>query len=358
MFIRRRRSPHRPLVLPFLGYGTDSKIHLTGRVLADNGISEARDTDPFTVNVVNMVKRYTRPPVIGATLSAQFQELEQAVTTDAKGYFELDFALNPPRSLDSGWQSVSITLSEVPLTSPVILPEAFTAVGQFLIPSAQSQFGVISDIDDTVLRTDILNVVRMIGNTFLYNAQTRLPFKGVAAFYDALHKGTVTGAFNPIYYVSNSAWTLYDVIVGFFTAKEIPLGPLFMSTLGVLQTAGRHDYKIDLIQNLLDTYPHLPFILLGDSGQQDPELYLEILQKNPGRIRTIYIRDVTGSRRARAVRELIVQVATLGAEMLFIEDTVAASDHALAHGYIKASTLPDIAEEKAKDQTPAPLTPA
>ena len=193
--------------------------------------------------------------------------------------------------------------------------------------------------------------------------RTRLPFEGVAAFYNALRCGTVDGAFNPIYYVSSSPWNLYDLIVDFFVVRGIPLGPLFLIDRGIdpnkLIVPSHHEHKTAAIQELLNTHPELPFILIGDSTQKDPEIYHEIVQKNPSRILTVYIRDVTGDRRDKQVQAIITQVTDLGTEMLFVKDTLGASLHAIEKGYIKPEKLPEIEEERNEDkQAPTPLEQA
>jgi len=251
------RETMKPLVMPYLGYGTPSEIYMKGRVLTDNGITAAQDTDPFYVNVRNMYKRYIREAIPNALVRARFGDVQHEMLTDTNGYFNLHLSFNPPHQFQGDWFDIALELIRYPGQPPSTdtEPSESTVITQkILIPCADAQYGVISDIDDTVMRTDILNVFRMIGNTFFYNALTRLPFKGVAAFYDALRAGTVPNVTNPIFYVSNSNWVLYDVIADFFVARGIPSGPLFLSDTGVLHTASNHNYKLGVIQRLLDIY--------------------------------------------------------------------------------------------------------
>ncbi|MHB8628419.1 MAG: App1 family protein [Aggregatilineales bacterium] len=351
--LKQRQRARRKLLVSYLGYGTSSEVHMRGRVLQDNGITVAKDTDPIWINIRNMIKRYAQRGVPNASVRVRFQGIQKVVATDLNGYFELYFNLEPPLESQDTWFDVEFDLLDYPGQQPKPADEIHI-FGKALIPSGGAQFGVISDIDDTVLRTDIGHVIHMITTTFFHNARTRLPFEGVAAFYDALRVGTVGGASNPIYYVSSSPWNLYDLIVDFFVIRGIPIGPLFLIDLGFrngrFHMPSHYDHKISVIQQLLDTNSKLNFILIGDSGQKDAEIYLEVVRKNPGRIRTIYIRDVTGQKRDRQIRIIIAQVQALGVEMVYIADTLAASNHALEKGYILPHKVAEVAEEREKDK--------
>jgi phosphatidate phosphatase APP1 len=230
------------------------------------------------------------------------------------------------------------------------------------VPPPDSEFGVISDIDDTVMKTDVINLLAMARNTFLMNSRTRLPFAGVAAFYQALRRGSGERN-NPIYYVSSAAWNLYDMIVDFFVVRNIPLGPLFLVDFGFTKdqffSPSHHEHKLKTIQMLLDTHPTLSFILIGDSGQKDPEIYLETIHNNPKRILAAYIRDVTLAPRAAEVHLLIDRARGLGVEMVTVKDTFAAAQHAADKGFITPQYLADILKERDADkQAPPPLAQA
>jgi len=352
------------MILPYLGHGTQTALYLKGRVLRDKGITPATDNDTLWTNLVNMYKRFESDEIPHAVVRARFGELQQDVVADEEGYFEVHLQPNALPKSDDIWYDIDLELIDYPgKDNNPIEPTEVRAQGRVIVPPPGAQFGVISDIDDTVMRTDVLNIISMASNTFLQNARTRLPFEGVAAFYDALRRGSVEGVFNPMYYVSSSPWNLYDLIIDFFVVRGIPLGPLFLIDRGIdrdkLIAPSHHDHKMAAIQTLLDTHPNLPFILIGDSTQKDPEIYYEAVQKNPGRILTIYIRDVTGEKRNQAIREIITRVADLQTEMLFVQDTLGASLHATQKGYILPEKLPEIQKERNEDKkAPTPLEQA
>lgn len=195
--------------------------------------------------------------------------------------------------------------------------------------------------------------LRWRGIVFLNNARTRLPFAGVAAFYRALQRGTSGNENNPVFYISSSPWNLYDLLVDFLAVHDIPAGPLFLQDYGIdthqFIAIGHRAHKLAAFQRILHTYPMLPFLLIGDSGQEDPEIYAEVVKTYPGRIRAIYIRDVSTDVRDAAVQKLIAEASRHQVEMVLVPDTLAAAQHAVHHGFIQAAALAAIGQEQSKD---------
>ena len=350
-------------IVPYLGHGTHKTLYLKGRVLRDKNITSAMEDDSIWLNLLNMYKRYKSDEIPGAVVQAHFGDLVEETIANEEGYF--DFELHPSSlpSIDDVWYDVELELVDYPgKTRNNAEPQDVRATGKVIVPPTDAQFGIISDIDDTVLRTDVINLLAMARNTFLLNSHTRLPFEGVAAFYDALRRGDGTRN-NPIYYVSSGAWNLFDMIVDFFVVRNIPLGPLFMVDFGITSRQflmpSHHEHKLKTIQMLLDTHPTLPFILIGDSGQKDPEIYLEAISNNPKRILAAYIRDVTLASRDAEIHLLLDRAKGLGVEMVVVEDTFAAAKHAAEKGFITPEKLAEILKERNEDkQAPTPLEAA
>jgi phosphatidate phosphatase APP1 len=219
-------------------------------------------------------------------------------------------------------------------------------------------------MDDTVLQSEVTRLVRAARLALLENARTRLPFPGVAAFYRALWDGA-DGEPNPVFYVSKSPWNLYEVIADFLAIQELPPGPLLLRDWDLgLPGRQKQEHKTAVIGEILATYPNLPFILIGDSGQKDPEIYRALLHDHPGRIPAIYIRNVTpGAERAAAIRKLADEVHEAGSALVLADDTLAAARHAADHGWIDPRRLEEITGDKRADEgsaggkVPAPGKP-
>lgn len=337
------------VIVPYRGYGTPQCLYLRGRVLQDSGITPARETDSIWRNLLNMYRRFESDEVPGARLMARFQEATDEVLTNDEGYFEVQLRPAHPPAQGKVWHEVALTLIDPPQRGPnSAMP--VNARGRVLVPPANAQFGVISDIDDTVVRSQATDVLRMFRIVFLGNAFTRLPFKGVAAFYRALQAGADDAVTNPIFYVSSSPWNLYDLLQEFFKLRDIPLGPIALRDYGIrrheMLPIEHRDHKLGAIRRILDTYPDLPFILIGDSGQEDPEIYRDIVDAYSERILAVYIRSVhPDPTRVDAVNRLADEIADAGSTLVLADNTLVTARHAANQGWITPDALSKIRED-------------
>ncbi|HLM02278.1 MAG TPA: phosphatase domain-containing protein [Pyrinomonadaceae bacterium] len=336
------------IIVPFLGYGNANKFLLSGRVLEDKGEVTSSETDGKRRNLLNLYRRFATDEVPQARVRAVFQGVEREVVTDGEGYFNLELNLSEPLTSesDSPFQEIQLELLEPSTRNG----QAVRAVGRVLVPQPRAAFGIISDLDDTVITTNVTNRLKMFLTVALLNEYTRMPFKGVAAFYRALQKGASGAENNPIFYVSSSPWNLYPFLTAFLKLHEIPLGTLFLKDFGnhTIFNSGDHStHKISSIEAILNTYPDLPFVLIGDSGEKDPEIYREVVRKYPNRIRAIYIRSInTKPERLAAIDKLTAEVAETGCQLVVAPDTEFAAVHAAAEKLISTGELPNIREEK------------
>lgn len=335
-------------IFPYMGFGTADRFVLQGRVMMDRGFRPPSEARSAWHNFFELYRRVDSREVPGARVAARFRDSEQQAVTDHNGYFRFEFKLAEPLET-SGWHEIELLLG-APSRRGSSNP---TVRAQVLVPPSGARFGVISDIDDTVLWSNVTNKLRMLKMLAVTNAHTRKPFKGVTAFYSALRDGLSGDEDNPLFYVSSSPWHLYTPLVDFFRAQGIPLGPLMLKELGVKHLFGRdrhHGHKLDKIEEILQTYPNLPFILIGDSGQQDPEIYREVVKRHPQRIRAIYIRNVNPDpARIEAIDQLIEEVRTTGTQLLLVPDSEAAAAHAAAEGLISPLGLQRVRSDRQDD---------
>jgi phosphatidate phosphatase APP1 len=340
-WLTRLRGPH--IVLPYIGFGTAARLSLCGRVLEDEGFRPARSADRAWRNLVAMYKRFESDEVPGARVRARHGAAETEAVADREGYFSVELATGAG---NGPWREVELEL---------LAPRAGArATGQVLVPPASARLGVISDIDDTVVQSHVTRKLRMMIGLALSNARTRKPFEGVAAFYRALQDGA-GGEGNPIFYVSKSPWNLYVPLVDFLQAQGIPPGPLLLRDFGMHLLRGRGDHKARSIARVMDTYPELPFVLIGDSGERDPEIYAALVRRSPDRVRAIYIRSVSRDpARLAAIDRLIEEVRRTGCQLVLAPDSELAAAHAAGEGLISATALREIRKEKAADERRPP----
>jgi phosphatidate phosphatase APP1 len=275
--------------------------------------------EPVWRSVLNAWRRFESDELPGVTLRAAYRDAVVETVTNDEGHFQARLA---PQLIDPGqlWHKVDLSLAD----------GRASTVGHVMVPPAHAEFGVISDIDDTIVQTGATSLVQMI-RSVMQNAKTRLPFEGVAELYKRLHRDA-----NPIFYVSSSPWNLYEVLDEYKSLNGIPPGPMFLQDYGWDDETFIHDahdvHKLREISTILDFYPSLPFVLIGDSGQHDPEIYLRVIQANASRIRAVFIRDVTGDVRDKAVAAIGNQSAAAGVPMHYVTSSAAALEIATKEG--------------------------
>ncbi|CAN5885568.1 DUF2183 domain-containing protein [soil metagenome] len=336
-------------IVPYSGHGTNQRIRLKSRVLEEKNIRLPAADDAAWRNFRAMVRRFLSAEVPGARVRTHFGGTSRVFVADDEGF--VDVSLEPPAAMPDGqsWHPVKLEL---------VWPKAGAqkrvhTTGRVLVPPQSAEFAIISDIDDTIVRTEATNFLRMLRLTLFSNAYTRLPFEGVAAFYRALHGGGSGGAGNPVFYVSTGPWNLYDLLEDFLKLQDIPDGPIFLKDWGglkdVLRGMNHREHKLEVIRGIMDDYPDLPFVLIGDSGQEDAETYGQISRERPGCVRAIYIRDVQNKRRSQTVCEIADEMKSLDTPMLLVDDTVEAANHAVKMGLISESSLPDVRQNREED---------
>lgn len=336
-------------LLLYRGYGNASGARVHGRAVERRGVDPSSDSDSTLRNLLNSYRRVDSHPLGGARLSLRARGTVTPLIADNEGFFSGHVAA-PAGDAGDEWQpyEAELLLPATPGSSSV------TGAGQFLVPPQGARFGVISDIDDTVIQSQVSNFLQAARTVVLGNARTRLPFPGVAAYYRALRGGSTGEERNPVFYVSSSPWNIYDVIAEFMELQGIPAGPILLRdwdvTFGALASARHFEHKLAAIRDILGTYPAMSFILIGDTTQQDPEIYSQVVRDFPDRILAIYIRDVTRTAdRTARVQALAADVLAARSSLVLSEDTLGAARHAVEQGWIRAESLVDVQDEKRAD---------
>jgi phosphatidate phosphatase APP1 len=332
--VRRRYGRLGPLqIVAYRGYGDAGRAHVRGRVVEASVLERSLPNDSRWLNIRRMLRRFHSKEVPEAGVAARFAERSVEGRTDDEGYFDLTVTpeLVPASERPSAagdWHAASVEITDVPVRG--FVPVRTSA--DILIPGPSAERGIISDIDDTVLQTHVTQKLKMLWVTLSGSAFTRMPFEGTSELYRALVDGVSGVARNPVFYVSKSPWNLYDFLVDFMDHHQLPRGPFLLRDIG-LRESPPIDHKTDAVQRLLETYPTLPFVLLGDSGERDPDIYLATAAAYPGRISAIYIRDLHGKHgSAGRAAEACERARALGTQMLWVEHASEALEHARTNG--------------------------
>lgn len=259
-------------------------------------------------------------------VTVRLKGTSQIMQTDADGFFR--FECCPATPGIPGWNSVAVELVTNDSPSATVLA---TGEGRVLVPFP-TQYGFISDIDDTFLISHSATIFKRLQVLLTANANSRDPFEGVVNHYQFLANAcAVAGQQNPFFYVSSSEWNLYDYIITFAERQKLPDGVYMLSQLKrlsqLLKTGqGKHHTKLDRIARILTAFPNHQFVLLGDDTQADPTIYRDVVKHYPGQIRAVYLRQVHAPHLDRT-RTLIAEIEAAGVPCCYF----AHSGEALKH---------------------------
>ncbi|MCM2973409.1 App1 family protein [Larsenimonas suaedae] len=319
------------LIYPYRGYGSQREIFLMGRVFHQPSLGLPLKSGVLR-DMADIVRRMVRWGLADREVAISVGHHESVVTTDRDGYFYAHITLSRSLPTDTVWHKAELKVLGTEETLP--------AVADIYVPKPDIDLAVISDIDDTVMYTGVANKIKMMYRLFMEKADERTAFPGVAPFYQALHGGATGDAGRPMLYVSRGPWSIYEILEAFFHLNNIPAGPvLFLREWGLtLQhplPKKAEDHKAHLIESMLSLYDELPFVLIGDSGQRDPEIYADIVERYPNRIKTIYIRSVhKQSDRDQSIARLAAKVQDAGCELILASSSEKMACHAFERGYI------------------------
>ncbi|WP_289024392.1 phosphatase domain-containing protein [uncultured Salegentibacter sp.] len=326
------------LITPYRSYATHSHLYIKGRVLDNEPLKIIKDANIFKT-IKTTYKQFDTFEIPDAQVDLLLPGKVPATTkTNAEGYFlfDNDIKQNLAQYADAeGWLDYKLYYKGPMGKKTQLLENPFT--GSFLIPDPEAEYGVISDIDDTILHTGVTSFLklRLLKNSLLTNAYDRIPLKGAAEFYQKLHKGRNNTPNNPIFYLSNSPWNLYEYLKLFLDHNAFPKGPILLRKFstpfdGSLKPEKPHKQKE--ITNILQTYTSMNFILIGDSGEHDASIYTEIAAQYPDRILAIYLRSVKHKKQMNRVRSIIDNFNTT--PVLMVESSQEAVAHAKGQGFI------------------------
>lgn len=324
---------------PYLSYGTRDHLYQLGRALDDDELKIV-EKQSFFRTLRNTYKQFDTDEIAGIKVALEIPDGTVLTTkTNEKGYFLFDKTTSldlTPYANEEGWVPMEVSfvdkIKDTLVSSDNIFPS------ELLIPPPTAKFGVISDIDDTILHTGVTSFLkwRVVHNSLFKNAYDRISLEGAPKFYTDLHFGKGGNEQNPVFYLSNSPWNLYEYLKLFLEVNGFPKGPILLRDFRSpfdrnLKPEKPHKQKE--IINILKTYPGLNFILIGDSGEHDPRIYTDIAAQFPDRILAIYLRSVKHRRRMEKVQSIVDNFETV--PVLSVIDSEEAEDHARENGYIK-----------------------
>ncbi|WP_378185597.1 App1 family protein [Aquimarina sp. W85] len=320
----------------YLSYGTIAHFRASGRALKFRNVEFIDDLGRLKT-LINIYKQFESDEIRNTQLNIKLSNgLSFETKTDKEGYYIFDKDIKNLDRLTSSMGWVSYLVSYKNAEQKILKDNIFE--GQMLIPSKNANYGIISDIDDTILHTGVASFMkwRLIRNTFFRNFDKRMPLEGTSQFYKKLQLGTLDKPLNPFFYISNSPWNLYDYLTAFLQRHYFPKGPILLRDLKhpfEKKPKNKLPHKEKEIINLLTLYPNLKFVLIGDSGEKDADIYTKIAAQYPNRILAIYVRSVNHTGRFNRIQRIVDSFKTT--PILQVKTSKEAEIHARSIGLIK-----------------------
>jgi len=277
----------REQVISYTGYGSTSSIRVLGRVIlvpkrARTGLGKATE---------EMIRRrgfrnFFSTACVRAQFTVQVGELRVSGITDRGGYIDERIR---DHNLTAGWQQVEVRSagSESTLADVQVVGDDVT-------------FGVVSDIDDTIITTFLPRPMIAAWNSFIRDESARQAIPGMARMYNSLlarHPET------PVIYISTGAWNTHAFLSRFLKRHGFPVGPMLMTDWGPTNTGwfrSGYAHKVEALLELTRDFPDISWLLVGDDGQHDPAIYADFARVAPGHVRAIAIRQLTAAEQVLA----------------------------------------------------------
>ncbi|MGR0320443.1 App1 family protein [Agromyces sp. ZXT2-3] len=276
-----RSRGHVPTVVPYTGYGSTEWVRVLCRVLLSKPIrpdETSRRRRRRREQGIRGWRSFTSVPVgdVPVTIEVGGQRIE--VLADRGGVVDTKV----PVRLEPGWTHVIIsTHGAEPVEAPI------------LVVGPDIDFGVLSDVDDTVMVTALPRPFVAAWNTFVLDEHARSPTPGMAVLYERLarrHPGS------PVVYLSTGAWNVAPTLTRFLSRNLYPAGPLLLTDWGPTHDrwfrSGR-EHKSDNLRRLAEEFPHIRWLLIGDDGQHDEDLYAAFAAEHPDQVAAVAIRELS-----------------------------------------------------------------
>ncbi|HSN62485.1 MAG TPA: phosphatase domain-containing protein [Ferruginibacter sp.] len=312
------------------GYGHTHNLVVYGHVLRGKPFIRSRYSSNILTNIRHLVKIFFVNPMPGVRVRLLCGNQQVETVTSFDGFFKFEW--QSATEIEAGWHPVLVQMlnnrGEI----------SATGEGKFFVPHS-TQYAFISDIDDTVLISHSATIFKRLRVMFTKNPRSRKAFADVVKHYHLLSIAhTEPSVPNPFFYVSSSEWNLYDDLKEFFRHNGLPEGVYLLNEIKkwyqLFKTGKtKHHGKLIRVARIMDAFPLQQFVLLGDNSQSDPEIYVSIAKKYPGKIYAIYIRNIDTNNQI-AAEQLLNSIPDKKIHTCLFKDNEEAIQHSKAIGLV------------------------
>lgn len=319
----------KPILQLYRGYANEEELIVMGHVFKRTYNYDFQKKN--FKNATSIINQFRIKTIKNFDIYLKLGDQEIHSKTLDDGYFK--FCIPLEKEFNFGWMEYEVRIK--------YKSEIITATGTFIRPHT-GNLGIISDIDDTFLISHTHNFFKKLYILLFKNVNDRKVFKDVVPHYQALssagrHNMEEENAF---FYVSSSEWNLYRFIVKFTKIHQLPRAVILLKDIkrGItdffMSGRGNHNHKFDKIKHVLEFYPNLKYVLLGDDSQHDPFLYEQICKIFPVTVKAVYIRQ-TGKFQKKSTVAILKNLENLEVSVCYFKDSSQAIMHSKSIGIIK-----------------------
>lgn len=320
----------KPTLKLYRGYANEQELIVMGHVFKPTKISDYNFQKTRFKNAASIIRLFRIKTLSNADVFLEHNGSKIHTKTLDDGYFK--FCVPLDQDANYGWIDYQVS---------VPYRDQFISTKESYIRPHKGNLGIISDIDDTFLVSYTLNPLKKLYFLLFRNVNSRKVFKDVVTHYQALSQSgrKNKNEENAFFYVSSSEWNLYRFIVKFTEIHKLPKAVLLLKDIKTSLTdfffsgRGSHNHKFDKIKHVLEFYPNLKYVLLGDDSQHDPFLYEAICKIFPVTVKAVYIRQ-TGESKKEKTRIIMENMESLGVSVCYFSNSSEAIAHSKSIGLI------------------------
>ena len=317
-------------IVPYRSVGNATSLTVCGRVVQEATTRHRRPRRtgavPAREHLAAMYRAFDVAELSSARIAVWYDGQRIVAECDPLGFFSVDVPAPRGHCWRGGQHTAQVQLLAAASVSAALTVAATNAVtADVYVPGIRATLTIVSDLDDTAMDTNTLSMLSSIATVMFRSARRRRPVPGVPALYRALQAGPDGHAENPVCYISSGAWNLYDAVVDYLDTHDMPHGSILLNDWGSRRRgfhAVAHAHKALHVSQLLARLPTMPFLLIGDDVQEDPEIYFDVARAHPGRIAAIWIRQLRHSeKRRRSIDAMRALLAAVGTDLVIAADT-------------------------------------
>jgi phosphatidate phosphatase APP1 len=320
----------KPILKLYRGYANEQELIVMGHVFKPTSKQDYNFQKKNINNARSIINLFRAKTQANADVYLEHNGIKIHTKTLEDGYFKFCVPLDQYEKY--GWIDYKVN---------IVYKDKIIEAKETYIRPHKGNLGIISDIDDTFLVSHSLNPFKKLYVLLFRDIHKRKVFDDVVSHYQALSFAGRQNKEeqNAFFYVSSSEWNLYRFIIKFTEIHQLPKAVLLLKDIKtkltdfILTGRGNHNHKFEKIKHILEFYPNLEYVLLGDDSQKDAYLYEAICKIFPVTVKAVYIRQ-TGNHKKEKIITILQNLETLKVAVCYFKNSSEAIAHSKTIGII------------------------